>query len=286
MRGYLPDYQLTTATNLTDALIQMEKGAKPFAGGTDIMVLLDAGSLTPGSFVSLLDIKELRGIKIQKNIFTLGALTTYSEVRDHKLLQKHFPVLCQSAQEVGAIAIQNRGTIGGNIANGSPAADFPPGLLIYEALIHLVSRRGLRTVDYTKFHSGYKKNLLENDELIHSVSLINNFKDYHHFWRKVGSRKAQAISKTMIAGIAKLNKKRVEDLRVAFGSVAATAVRCYHVENFLKGKNLSPNVILEAKKILGKDIQPIDDIRSTGKYRLAVSQNVLEEFLCGIGSDK
>jgi CO/xanthine dehydrogenase FAD-binding subunit len=286
MRGYIPDYQFTSAKNLADVLVEIEKGAQPFAGGTDIMVLLDAGVLPPGNFINLQELKELKGIKEKKGIFNFGALTTYSEIRDHKLIKKHFPILCESAQEVGAIAIQNRGTIGGNIANGSPAADFPPGLLVYGAQIHLVSTQGLRSLDYTQFQTGYKKNLLQKNELIHSISIKPDFKGYHHFWRKVGSRRAQAISKTMMAGLAKLNKKKFEDVRIAFGSVAATAVRCPHVEEFLKGKTLSSNVIIQAKNLLSKDIHPIDDIRSTGKYRLTVSQNVLEEFLCGIGSDK
>ncbi len=283
MRAYLPDYSFHRAKTLTEAFSQLEAGAKPFAGGTDIMVLLDAGALPPDNYFDILAIKELQGIRSTKKALSLGALTTYSEIRNHKLIQSNFPILCASAREVGAIAIQNRGTIGGNIANSSPAADLPPGLLVYEAQINLISKRGLRTLDYTKFHLGYKKNELQKDELIHSITLKPEFQKHHHFWRKVGSRRSQAISKTMIAALAKVNRKRIEDIRIALGSVAPTAVRCLEVETFLKGKILSPSTILEAKKILSRDLHPIDDIRSTGKYRLIVSQNMLEEFLCGIG---
>lgn len=283
MRGYLPDYDLSSAENLTEAFGKLAEGEKPFAGGTDIMVLMDAGVLPAGRYFDISKLKELGGIKVLKDQVSLGALATYSDVRNHKTIQKHFPILVESAKEVGAIAIQNRGTVGGNIANASPAADFPPCLLVYEAKINLISSSGLRTLDYTQFHIGYKKSEIRPDELIQSVLLEPRFLDYQHFWRKVGSRQAQAISKTMVAAIAKVNRRKIEDIKIAFGSVAPTAVRCRKVESFLLGKKLTSEVILEAKNILTKDIQPIDDIRSTGKYRLIASQNVLEEFLCGIG---
>lgn len=283
MRAYLPDYHCESVPSLEKALALVAQGRKPIAGGTDIMVLFEAGLLPTGNYVDISRIKELKGIANSKTQITLGALSTYSQIRQNPLMQKHFPILCESAREVGAVAIQNRGTIGGNIANASPAADFPPGLLVYDAKIHLVSKQGTRVLDYNDFHLGYKKSALQSDELIHSVSLSPSFNKYFHFWRKVGSRRAQAISKTMIAAVAKLDKKKVEDVRIAFGSVGPTALRCKNVENFLRGRLLTPETIKEAKKILANDIKPIDDIRSTGHYRLTVSQNVLEEFLCGIG---
>ena len=283
MRAYLPDYQCDSAHSLKSALSVVAQGGKPIAGGTDIMVLFEAGLLPPGRYVDISRVKELKGIKNSKAEMTLGALSTYSEIRKNPLIQKHFPILCESAKEVGAVAIQNRGTLGGNIANASPAADFPPGLLVYDAQITLISKQGTRTLDYDQFHLGYKKSELRPDELILSVSIPLKFNRYFHFWKKVGSRRAQAISKTMIAAIAKLDNKKIEDVRIAFGSVGPTALRCRNVEGFLKGQPLTPENIKEAKKILSSDIKPIDDIRSNAKYRLAVSQNVLEEFLCGIG---
>lgn len=283
MRGFLPDYQLSPTQNLSEAFQFLSRGAKPFAGGTDIMVLMDAGVLPPGAYFDISGLKELAGTHQKLDKISIGALTTYSDIRDHKLIQKQFPILVQSAREVGAVAIQNRGTIGGNIANGSPAADFPPGLLVYEAKINLISSEGLRSLDYTRFHLGYKKSALLTKELIHSIQLKTDFHKYKHFWRKVGSRQAQAISKTMIAGIIKINKTSIEDVKIAFGSVAPTAVRCSQVESLLMGQKISPSLISEAKKVLTQDINPIDDIRSNAKYRLLASQNLLEEFLCGIG---
>lgn len=283
MRGYLPDYTFESANSLKEALSFCEAGAKPFAGGTNLMVLFEAGLLAPGKYLDISRLKELKGIKNSKTQVTLGALTTYSQIRNHLILTKQFPILGLASREVGALAIQNRGTIGGNIANASPAADFPPGLLVYDAKIQLISTKGIRTLDYNRFHLGYKKTELRQDELVLSVSLKPEFQKYHHFWRKVGNRRAQAISKTMMAGIAKTTKKTIQDIRIAFGSVGPTAARCYHVESFLKGKAINTQNIQEAKQLLSKDIHPIDDIRSTGKYRLRVSQNVLEEFLCGIG---
>ncbi len=283
MRAYLPNYQLESVTTLNEALSIMEAGGRPLAGGTDLMVLFEAGLLPAGTYVDISRIKELQGIHISKTQCTLGALVTYSQIKEHPVLKKQFPILCDSAKEVGAVAIQNRGTIGGNIANASPAADFPPGLLVYDAKINLISKRGSRTIDYGQFHLGYKKSELQRDELIHSITIEPKFKGYFHFWRKVGSRKAQAISKTMIAGVAKTHSGKIEDMRIALGSVAPTAVRATQVETFLKGKSINSESIQMAKQLLKNDISPIDDIRSTGTYRRVVSQNILEEFLCGIG---
>src|SRR5437870_8191782 len=136
MRAYVPSYQLVSPRTLSEALeaLTQSNGAwQPFAGGTDLMVLLEAGKLPHKNYVNIRDLAELRGIEVTNTHVTLGALTTYTEVREHAILKTEFPMLCQAAKETGGIAIQNRGTLGGNIINASPAADSPPALLAYDA---------------------------------------------------------------------------------------------------------------------------------------------------------
>src|SRR5882757_8046392 len=174
MRSYVPGYELLAPRNLADALDLMagQPGEwKPFAGGTDLMVLLEAGKLPHRKFLSLWKLPELRGIAVTPGHVKLNALTTYSEIRRHEVLRHEFPLLCQAGAETGSIATQNRGTLGGNIANASPAADSPPVLLVYDAELELVSASGARWVPYHGFWNGYKKIAMRNDELIRTIRL-------------------------------------------------------------------------------------------------------------------
>src|SRR6185369_3276999 len=166
----IPGYELVNPTSLDDALALIATGDwKPFAGGTDLMVLLEAGRLTHQKYVHIWPLNELRGIEITPTSITLGALTTYSDLQAHQVLRSEFPMLCQAASETGGLAIQNRGTLGGNIINASPAADSPPALLAYDAEIELTSKAGTRWLPYHGFHTGYKQMLLKPGELLTKV---------------------------------------------------------------------------------------------------------------------
>ena len=161
MRAYVPAYDLRVPGSLSEALalFAREPGVwQPFAGGTDLMVLLEAGKLSHKRFLSLAKLSELRGIEVTSGAVILGALTTYTEVQQHPVLHAEFPLLCTAARETGSIATQNRGTLGGNIVNASPAADSPPALLVYDAEIELISEHGVRWLPYQGFHTGYKNN--------------------------------------------------------------------------------------------------------------------------------
>src|SRR5262249_16812439 len=147
------------------------------------------------------NLKELRGIEVTEDQVALGALTTYTEVQEHPIMQKEFPMLCQAAKETGGIAIQNRGTLGGNIVNASPAADSPPPLLAYDAELELISKSGARRIPYSKFHRGYKQMDINPDELLRAIHLPRAQAERFHYYRKVGTRKAQAISKVCFAGM-------------------------------------------------------------------------------------
>jgi len=287
MRAYVPDYELRAPRDLGDALdaLASEPGVwRPFAGGTDLMVLFEAGLLAHKNFLSVWHLAELRGVEVTGEHVTLGALTTYTEVRRHELLRQEFPALCDAARETGGWAIQNRGTLGGNIANASPAADSPPALLVYGAQLELVSAAGARWIDYEDFHTGYKKTVMRADELVARVRLPRDEGHTASYYRKVGTRKAQAISKVCMAATARVETGRVRWARIALGSVAPTVVGCARTEELLRDQIIDAGLIDAARESLSREIAPIDDVRSTADYRLRVAQNLLEDFLTGVNN--
>ena len=282
MRGYIPDYQLTTTSSLAEtlSLLANEPGVwKPFAGGTDLMVLLEAGKLPHRNYINIWKLDELRGLEIEPQHITVGALTTYTDVQANEILSAEFPMLCQAASETGGLAIQNRGTLGGNVVNASPAADSPPALLAYDAELELSSAQGSRWLPYKGFHTGYKQMQIREDELLTRIRLPRTTQPLKHYYRKVGTRKAQAISKVCFAGVARTNGKKIEELRMALGSVAPVPLRCIRTEDVLHGQEIDQTVIASGKEALAREIAPIDDIRSTKNYRLRISQNLLADFL-------
>jgi CO/xanthine dehydrogenase FAD-binding subunit len=285
MRAYLPDYQLITPRTLAEALalLAREPGVwKPFAGGTDLMVLLEADKLVQRNYLNIWDLNELRGIEVREARVTIGALTTYTEIQKNPVLRSEFPMLCQAAGETGGLAIQNRGTLGGNIVNASPAADSPPALLAYDAELELVSLNGSRRVPYQGFHTGYKQMNISADELLTRIRLPRKTKDLTHYYRKVGTRKAQAISKVCFAGAAATDNSEIKDIRIALGSVAPTPLRCLKTEDALRGQRIDQQLLEVGKAELAREIAPITDIRSTKDYRLRVSLNLLEDFLMNL----
>jgi CO/xanthine dehydrogenase FAD-binding subunit len=285
MRAYLPSYEMVVPRTLSEALelLRAEPGVwRPFAGGTDLMVLLEAGRLEQRRFFSIARLKELRGVEESGEFVQIGALTTYTDVRRSELLAREFPMLLDAARETGGLAIQNRGTVGGNIANASPAADTPPALLAYGAEVELVSASGARRVDYAEFHTGYRQTLMRADEIIARVRLRRPAVGARHFYRKVGTRRAQAISKVCFAALAEgVEGGAIGEVRIAVGSVAPTVVRCRETEAILRGRVPDGELLKEALAGLARDVAPIDDIRSTARYRLRVAQNLLAEFLSG-----
>jgi CO/xanthine dehydrogenase FAD-binding subunit len=287
MRSFIPNYQLVTPCSLEDALSRLANEPdvwKPFAGGTDLMVLLEAGKLTHRNYINIWRLDELRGIEVHDDHVTLGALTTYTDVQSHPVLRNEFPMLCQAASETGGLAIQNRGTLGGNIVNASPAADSPPALLAYDAELELVSTQGSRRLPYQGFHTGYKQMRIRPDELLTRIRLPRNTAGATHYYRKVGTRKAQAISKVCLAAVGRKNNGHIDDVRLAVGSVAPIVVRCVQTENALKDQKPDAATVKSAQASLLREISPIDDIRSTANYRLQVASNLLADFVATLKS--
>lgn len=277
----LDDYQLIVPGSLGEALDELSRhrSARPFAGGTDLMVVLEAGHLPPGRYVSLQNCRELAGItELEGGGVSIGALTTYTAIRNSARLAREYPLLAAAARETGGLATQNRGTIGGNIANASPAADTPPVLLVYDAELELVSAAGTRRVPYLGFHTGYKTMDLAPGELIARIHLPPG-RPGRGYYRKVGTRRAQAISKVCLAGTIRVESGAVQDVRIAVGSVAPTVIRAVQTEESLRGQPLDGDLVAAAERTLTNEIAPIDDIRSTARYRARVAGNLLREFL-------
>src|SRR6202166_2595817 len=287
MRSNPSDYEMIAPGSLHAivSLLAKEPGKwLPLAGGTDLMVQYAAGKLPPRKLISIWNLPELRRIEVTPNELQIGAGCTYTDVRSHEVVAREFPLLARAARWTGGIANQNRGTLGGNIVNASPAADSLPALLAYEAELILVSVRGERRVPYVGFHTGYKKMNLASDELIRAICLRPAFSGYLHYTRKVGARNAQAISKVCIAALGRLRGgasggRVIDDVRIAMGSVAPVPLRLTEVERMVAGKSVEPELVKAAKEAAMAAIQPIDDIRSTARYRSAVAGNLVAEFL-------
>jgi CO/xanthine dehydrogenase FAD-binding subunit len=286
MRSNIAQYDLI-APNSLDAVLQILADSPdhytPIAGGTELMVALGAGRLQSKKLISLWNLEELRFIEVTPDAIIIGAGTTFTDIRKHRVIAGEFSILARAASWTGSIANQNRGTLGGNIVNASPAADSPPALLAYDADITLISTRGARTLPYRDFHLAYKETALEADELLHSITILRNYEGYKTYIRKVGTRNAQAISKVAIAGVARMNKEHIEDIRIGAASVREYPARLTVTERSLIGKAITRESIAAARAIILTEVRPIDDIRSTAKYRAAVAANLLEEFLLSLG---
>lgn len=279
MRGYVPAYEIVTPSGLEEALRLLAEGFTPLAGGTDLMVVLTAGKLPPARFVNIWKLRELQGVGVTAETVRLGALTTYAQIQRHQVLRDEFPNLVQAAALSGAAAIQTRGTLGGNIVNASPAADSPPALLAYGARLELISPRGTREVDYADFHTGYKQMKREPDELVSAV-LLPRLAGRVHYYRKVGTRRAQAISKVCVAAAAVRDNGVLQGVRIGIGSVAPTVVLARRTAEALEGQKPGADLAREAARRVLEEISPIDDIRSSRAYRARVTANLVEE-LCG-----
>jgi CO/xanthine dehydrogenase FAD-binding subunit len=248
------------------------------------MVALAAGRLQQKSLISINHLPELHFIHITPDAITIGANTTFTDIRRNPTIAADLPLLIQSASWTGSIANQNRATLGGNICNASPAADTPPALLAYNATVTLISSTGTRTIPYTDFHLSYKRTALHPNELLHSITIPRAYAHHQHFIRKVGTRNAQAISKTALAAIAKLDDHQtIIEIRLGAASLIDRPTRLYATEAALINASLAPThfdaTLRAARAALATESHPIDDIRSTARYRAAVAANLLEQFL-------
>ena len=260
--------------SLSDALkmLRDEGPLTPMAGCTDLYVGLHFGTLADTRFMNLWRLHALRTIAVRNNLLTIGALATHTALINSQLVRQRLPMLVAAAREIGGVQIQNRGTLGGNVANASPAGDTLPVLAAADASVVLQSAAGERRVPFQSFYTGYRQSVRRHDELIvaFEIPAVRG----RQWFRKVGTRAAQAISKVVMAGVV---SARGRDVRIAIGSVAPTVVRLPKTERAIAGGAS----LEDAQASLRSEISPIDDIRSTAEYRVHVAANLLAAMLGG-----
>jgi xanthine dehydrogenase small subunit len=268
MATALSRLSLLQPRSLDEALRRLrdESPLVPLAGGTDLYVGFHFGTVSARRFLDLQGLRELGGIRRRGETLVIGALATYTDLIRSPLVRRRLPILAEASRWVGSPQIQNRGTLGGNIANASPAGDALPVLAVAEATVVLRSADGERRVPFGSFYTGYRQTVMRPDELIVAVEVLPV--EGRQWFRKVGTRAAQAISKVVMAAV------RAPQPRIALGSVAPTVVRVPRTEAVLAGGG----TVAEAQAILVDEIQPIDDLRSTAAYRRRVSANLLAQF--------
>lgn len=269
MRTVLSKLVLLEPRSLAEALrmLRDEGPLVPLAGCTDVYVALESGTFEPTRFLNIWHLPALRRIERRSDVLSVGALASYTQVRRSRHVLQNLPMLATAAAEIGGIQIQNRGTIGGNIANGSPAGDTLPVLAAVDAIVVVRSVDEERRIPFAEFYTGYRRNALQPDELIVAVEVPPV--EGTQWFRKVGTRAAQAISKVVMAAV------RSEHPRLAVGSVAPTVLRARRTEAALAHGATAD----DAARILQEEIQPIDDARSTAAYRSRVTTNLLRRFL-------
>ena len=253
----------------------------PIAGGTDVMVRI-TGEIgePPGRMLDLWRLDELRGISSDGAAISLGALTTYTDIRRSAPCREHLPALVGAAATIGAAQIQNRGTLGGNIANASPAGDTLPVLLALDAEIVVAGPGGERTIPAADFWVAYRRTALAPDELIVRIRIpVAGGREAR--FRKIGTRRAQAISKVVMALSWRATDGSPDwrDVRVALGSVADRPIRAAAAEAALQGRAPTPESADAAAEALAGEITPIDDVRSTADYRRVVAARVLHRLV-------
>ena len=268
MRSAISTLDLQRARSLEHALgLVAEERRTPLAGATDLYVALNFGTLGASRFVDLWPLDELRGIAPLDRGLRIGALTTFTAILRSPLVAERLPILADAARQIGGAQIQNRATLGGNIANASPAGDSLPVLAVADAVVVLRSSSGERRVRFTSFYTGYRASVMRAEELIVAIEIPAV--EGRQWYRKVGTRAAQAISKVVMAGIAG------ERPRIALGSVAPTVIRLARTEAALA---TGASAIEDAVRQLEQEVRPIDDLRSTADYRRRVSANLLRRF--------
>lgn len=267
MKTALASLDMQRATSVAGALQSMREERRiPIAGATDVYVALNFGTLHDRKFLDIWALDELRDIRMQGDTLVIGSLATYTMMLASPLVRERLPMICDAARQVGGPQIQNRGTLGGNIANGSPAGDTLPVLAVADATVLLRSSDGERRVPFNAFYTGYRKSVMRPDELIVAVEIPRV--DGGQWFRKVGTRAAQAISKIVVAAV------RGPTPRVAVGSVAPTVVRLAATERALAAGASREGLAAGVRS----DITPIDDLRSTAEYRLRVTENLVQRF--------
>lgn len=264
-------------------LAKSKRNVTAIAGGTDILVKLYDILDRPHPKLLVLDgLQSLKKIALKKNQISIGPLATFNDIEQSRILRVHALQLVQAASLAGSVQIRNRATIGGNIANGSPAGDLIPPLYSLNATLELSSIKGKRRVAIEKFFTGPGKTIIKSNELITSI----NFKmtPSYGFFVRLATRQALAISKVSVAGRILIKDQIVSDVCIALGAVAPTVIRACETEEYLIGNELNDNIICSAAEMAKNEARPIDDLRSTAEYRREMVAVLLRRVLNQVAS--
>ncbi|MEM2900345.1 MAG: FAD binding domain-containing protein [Thermoplasmata archaeon] len=261
-------YSYVRPTNLENCLLELSKGGIPIAGGTDLMILIRDGIISPNRLVDISKIKELKGIYEEDDKIRLGALTTFSDLVESKLVRENIPVLYDSAISMGSPLIRNVATIGGNICNASPACDSAPPLIVLGANAKIVGNNGDRKIAVEDIFKSVRKTSLSKDEILYSIEIKKN-ESLGASFLKLGKRNALAISVISVATSLVIKNGVIEDCRIALGAVAPVPMRAKKAEEYLKGKEVknAEKIFSETSKIAMEESCPITDVRACDEYR-------------------
>lgn len=269
-----------TPKNLAEAYeILSTTRPRILAGGTDLMVVWNSTPERPVEVMNIWGLKELAEIDECPDSLRIGALCTYTQLIHDERVQRYAPALVEASRTIGAVQIQNRGTLGGNVVNASPAGDSLPVLAAFDATVEIGSVRGVRSVAFNSFYTGYRSSVLEPDEMVTALVLPKQREGERSCFYKVGTRAAQAISKVMMAVRTKVTDGRVDNIAIAVGSVAPTVIRASRTEQVLIGHKIDAQLIETARAAMMSEVRPITDVRSTERYRRTVSGNLIARFL-------
>ncbi|MBN1899177.1 MAG: FAD binding domain-containing protein [Spirochaetes bacterium] len=268
--------KITTLTQIISEVPKIKNRIYYLAGGTDLFVKIKEGSIQENAMIiDISDLKELKSIKETPAEIIIGALTPFSQIAHSFVINFHAPLLCQAAKSVGSLQIRNRGTLGGNIANASPAGDSLPALFVHDAIIVTLKRR----ISVHDFFINAKKTVLENGEIIKEIIIPKINMKKKAFFYKSAPREALALSKASLAVLAMVKNKKLEDIKIAAGAVGPTVIRTLRTEQFILRNQINSDVIAKAKNIMISEICPITDICSTDQYRREIIKFYLEEAL-------
>lgn len=262
-------------TSLHEALLFLEKvgeAGKVIAGGTEVVIYLKTRRISPKYLIDISDLKELEYIKENEKFLSVGSLNTHSTIEKSSLIKKRAHILGDSASQIGTVQIRNMGTIGGNLANASPAADTATPLLALGASLELMGTSGKRVVPIETFFIHVNKTLLQSNELLTEIQIPYSSPNTGAAFMKIGRRATHDLSIVNVATTVTIAEDVCKNVCIALGSVAPTPIRAKKAEAFLKEKTLEKATIKKAAEIALEEIQPISDVRASAYYRKEVSK--------------
>jgi len=282
-QGYFAPQKIEKALEI---LSRYREEIKVIAGVTDLLIQYYDRLYEVGTWLDLKNIKELKDIRINKNQMEIGAMVTHTQLEKSEDIKKYFPILSQAAADIGSPQIRNRGTIGGNIVNASPAGDLLASLMAYDAQFKLLSVQKEALISAEEFFIGPKKTILEPAQLLTGIILPLSSERTYGSWTKIGKRKALIIATITLALVVEMTEdnKTIKDVRTCLGSVAPTPIEIKEVKEKMIGKNFNQLDFNQLGQIVEDKISPIDDIRGTREYRKDVAKNIMINALEEIGS--